>query len=145
MSKGCSRPAIHHVCPSVRPHHPLVSSHFVSSRLDTSRHVTPTPTASARLGEQARARGMPIFFIQLHIRCTGRLPHKLDGRLLKYLYDISLFSLALNKWALILSFIIINGSRSIYSNNPHQKFYATLEMLSSSLLFWIYQYHDGDC
>jgi hypothetical protein len=54
-------------------------------------------------GERARACDTSISFIQLHKRSTERLPHKLDGILLKYPCGISHFSLALNKWVLILS------------------------------------------
>jgi hypothetical protein len=112
----------------------------------SSRLVMPTPTTSARRGERAHARVWhAISFIQLHKRCTERLPNKFDGRLLQYPYGISLFPLALNTWAFNSFIITINGPRPIYFNNPHQKFHATLEMLSYSLLFLIYQYYDGDC
>jgi hypothetical protein len=76
-----------------RPHRTLVSIRHA--------HVL----SPARRGERARVCGMPISFIQLHKRCTERLPHKLDGRLLKYPCTISHFSLALSKWALILSLL----------------------------------------
>jgi hypothetical protein len=89
------------------------------------------------VGDLFRAKNAgvtPISFIQLHKRCTERLPNKLDGRLLQYPYGISLFSLALNTWAFNSFIITINDPRPIYSNNPHREFQATLEMLSSSLL-----------
>jgi hypothetical protein len=87
--------------------------------LNTSRPfvrplVTPPPTA--RLGERARVCGTPISFIQLHKRCSERLPNKLDGRLLQYPYNISLFPLALNTWAFNSFIITINGPRPIYFN-----------------------------
>jgi hypothetical protein len=52
-----------------------------------------------------RARVWHAFFIQLQKMCTERLLHKLDERLLKYPCGISHFSLALNKWVLILSLL----------------------------------------
>jgi hypothetical protein len=87
-------------------------------------HNTSRPSAQhahalgpARRGKRARACGTPIFFIQLHKRCTERLPNKLDGRLLQYPYDISLFYLALNTLVFNSFIITINGPRPIYSNS----------------------------
>jgi hypothetical protein len=101
--------------PSVRPSVPLVTSRHVTSRHVTPRHATPTPTpmGSARRAS-ARACDTPISFIQLHKRCTERLPNKLDGRLLQYPYGISLFPLALNTRAFNSFIITINGPRPIY-------------------------------
>jgi hypothetical protein len=59
------------------------------------------PPVLGRSGPHSARRastcGTPISFIQLHKRCTERLPHKLDDRLLKYPCNISHFSQALNK------------------------------------------------
>jgi hypothetical protein len=68
--------------------------------------------------ERARVCGTPVTFIQLHKRCTERLPNKLDGRLLQYPYDISLFPLALNTWTFNSFIITINGPRPIYLTPP---------------------------
>jgi hypothetical protein len=72
-----------------------------------SVYVTSCPRP--RRGERARTCGMPISFIQLHNRCTERLANKLDGGLLQYPYDISLFSLALNTWTFNSFIITINS------------------------------------
>jgi hypothetical protein len=80
----------------------------------TSVYVTSCPRP--RRGERARTCGMPISFIQLHNRCTERLANKLDGGLLQYPYDISLFSLALNTWTFNSFIITINSPLPNYSN-----------------------------
>jgi hypothetical protein len=85
---------------------------------NTSRPSAPHRPPHHALGlarrASARAFGTPISFIQLHKRCTKRLPIKLDGRLLQYPYGISLFPLALNTWAFNSFIITINGPRPIY-------------------------------
>jgi hypothetical protein len=86
----------------------------------TAPLVTPTPSPSAEASE--RACGTLVSFIQLHKRCIERLPNKLDGRLLQYPYDISLFHLALNTWAFNSFIITLNGPRPIYLTIPTKNF-----------------------
>jgi hypothetical protein len=106
-TKRCSRPAPQHIT-SVRPTAP------------PARHAHALGRGEA--SERTCACGMPISFIQLHKRCTERLPNKLDGRLLQYPYDISLFPLALNTWAFNSFIITINGPRLIYLTIPTKNF-----------------------
>jgi hypothetical protein len=135
MIKAQQRSQSQHIT-SVRPTAP-------PARLDSTRHVTPTP--SARRGKRARARAArlsPLF------NFTRGVP---KGYLISWMGDsqihIRYFSLFPSiKHMGFNSFInTINSLRPIYSNNPHQEFQATLEMLLSSLLFLIYQYYNGDC
>jgi hypothetical protein len=95
----------------------IISKKMLSSRNTSRPSVRPHRhiTASARQA-RARACGTPISFIELHKRYTERLHNKLDGRLLRYPYGISLFSLALNTWTFNSFIITINDPRPIYSN-----------------------------
>jgi hypothetical protein len=95
---------------------------------NTPRPSAPLARHALGRGERARACGTLVSFIQLHKRCTERLPNTLDGRLLQYPYGISLFPLALNTWAFNSFIITINGPRPIYLTNISRVIYCINEM-----------------
>ena len=91
--KRSSRPATHHVRPSVLLRTARLS-HLDSTRLDSTRHAHAHGLGPARRGERARARVWhACLLIQLHKRCTNGPLFKSNRFLLKYPCGIILFSL----------------------------------------------------